>query len=845
MSFSLSKDKKYGYKITKLYQVIQQNPSVQSYCYLGEALIQRQHWAEAIASYQHALELNPNLPGIHQKIGDALQQQAKAEKTNLLNYYKQKIQQNPDDLQTYYQALEISPNDTEIYLELGKTFAKKGLFDRSQLAYQKVLQLQPNHPLAENFQSAQNSFSSQTPSFPQTPQLDQAKQTLDTLNQITLDSFLNTNSQLNFPQVENPEISIIIILYNRAEITLSCLYSLLRNPFQSFELILVDNNSTDTTRQLLQQINGAKIILNHQNLHYLLGCNQGSKVAQGNYFLFLNNDAQVLGNSIPSALETIKSSDDIGAVGGKLILPDGTLQEAGSIIWQDGTCLGYGRGNSPTAPEYQFQRTVDYCSAAFLLTQRDLFLQLGGFDEDYQPAYFEETDYCVRLQKLGKKIIYDPNVNILHYEFASSSNTGSSEQAIALMEKNQKIFQQKQQDWFPSQYPTELKNLIFARTQPREKPKRILFIDDRIPHPWLGSGYTRSHSILCNLIKLGYFVTLYPGDLRYIEDWSTIYSDIPQTVEVMRGYGLIMLEDFLRERQGYYDLVFISRPHNIKHLNSILAKENILKSAKIIYDAEAIFSIRDYEYKRLNKINFTEIERQTAIQEEIKLAKNSHHIITVSSQEKQQFIEQDYADVSLLGHCLSINPTPKTFAERQNLLFVGSIYEKESPNADSILWLTYEIFPLIQKQLDQDIELIIIGNNTVEEIAQKINILNNPSIKILGKVDDLTPFYNQAKLFVAPTRYAAGIPHKVHEAVAHGLPVVTTSLIAQQLEWKHETELLVGDDKINFAQQCVKLYQDSALWNELRKNAMKRVETECSPKFFSEILKSILKSLEN
>ncbi|NEN87492.1 MAG: glycosyltransferase [Okeania sp. SIO3H1] len=816
--------------------------------YLEQAkdFYKNQHWSEAIASYQNALKLNPNLPGIHQKIGDALQQQAKAEKTNLLNFYKQKIQQNPDDLQTYYQALEISPNDTEIYLELGKAFAKKGLFDRSQLAYQKVLQLQPNHPLAESFQSAQNStLKFLTPSLPQTPQLDQAKQTLDTLNQITLDSFLNTNSQLNFPQVENPEISIIIILYNRAEITLSCLYSLLRNPFQSFELILVDNNSTDTTRQLLQQINGVKIIQNHQNLHYLLGCNQGSKISQGNYLLFLNNDAQILGNSISSALETIKSSDDIGAVGGKLILPDGTLQEAGSIIWQDGTCLGYGRGNSPTAPEYQFKRAVDYCSAAFLLTRRDLFLQLGGFDEDYQPAYFEETDYCVRLQKLGKKIIYDPNVNILHYEFASSSNTGSSKQAIALMEKNQKIFQQKHQDWFPSQYSTELKNLIFARTQATEKQKRLLFIDDRIPHPWVGSGYTRSHSILCNLVKLGYFVTLYPGDLRHLEDWSIIYSDIPNTVEVMRGYGLIMLGDFLRERKGYYDLVLISRPHNIKHLNSILAQENILKSAKIIYDAEAIFSIRDYEYKRLNKITFTEIERQKAITEEIKLAKNSHHIITVSSQEQQQFIKKGYTNVSLLGHSLSINPTPKSFAERKNLLFVGSIYEKESPNADSILWLTSEIFPLIQEQLGLTVELIIIGNNTVAEIEQKVNNLNNQSIKILGKVDDLTPFYNQARLFVAPTRYAAGIPHKVHEAAAYGLPIVTTSLIAQQLGWKHESELLVADHNVDFAQQCIKLYRDITLWNKLRKNAIERVQTECSPQVFSQRLSSIFKDLES
>ncbi|MCL2934688.1 MAG: glycosyltransferase family 4 protein, partial [Trichodesmium sp. MAG_R03] len=144
-----------------------------------------------------------------------------------------------------------------------------------------------------------------------------------------------------------------------------------------------------------------------------------------------------------------------------------------------------------------------------------------------------------------------------------------------------------------------------------------------------------------------------------------------------------------------------------------------------------------------------------------------------------------------------------------------------------------------------DVKLLIAGNNEVEGLKQKVEGLGNSSIEMLGRVEDLTDLYNNCRIFVAPTRFAAGISHKVHEAAAYGLPIVSTSLIGQQLGWKHETELLVGDDRINFAQQCVKLYQDSALWNELRKNAMKRVETECSPEFFSATLKSILKSLEN
>ncbi|NES72617.1 MAG: glycosyltransferase family 4 protein, partial [Okeania sp. SIO2D1] len=90
-------------------------------------------------------------------------------------------------------------------------------------------------------------------------------------------------------------------------------------------------------------------------------------------------------------------------------------------------------------------------------------------------------------------------------------------------------------------------------------------------------------------------------------------------------------------------------------------------------------------------------------------------------------------------------------------------------------------------------------------------------------------------------RYAAGIPHKVHEAAAYGLPIVTTSLIAQQLGWKHESELLVGDNNVDFAQQCIKLYRDFTLWNKLRKNAIERVQTECSPQVFSQRLSSIFK----
>ncbi len=813
-----------------------------SYYNLGEALIKLERWEEAIIAYQRGLDLNPSLPAIYKKLANAFHQRAIGDREVILEHYRLAIQESPQEIQNYHQAIELQPQNAELYLGLGRALVVNRKLDEAIVAYQMALQLEPNYEAAkqelnkiipvDRALAVSGEEVSYSPEF----KLLQAKQLLDNLNRITLDAFLQSGAKINFPEVENPVVSIILVLYNRAELTLSCLYSLLHNSYSNLEVIIIDNNSSDRTGQLLDRIANTKIIRNEQNQHFLLAVNQASNLATGKYLLLLNNDAQILGDSIDRAIQTLESDNDIGAVGGKIILPDGTLQEAGSIIWQDGSCLGYGRGDAPQAPQYMFKRNVDYCSGAFLLTPKELFDRLGKFDRIYQPAYYEETDYCVRLHKADKKIVYDPNVVILHYEFASSS---SSDRAIELQQRNQQIFNERHRDWLQSQLAPDIDKLLVARSS-LDKRRRILFLDDRIPHPYLGSGYTRSHGILQRMVELGYFVTFYPTDLSYPEDWQEIYLDIDRTVEVMSGLGLDGLKEFLTSRKGYYDLIFVSRPHNMNHLNYLLSRENLLAGIKIIYDAEALYSLREFAYRELIGKPLAPEERQQKITTELELAKNSSAIVSVSPAERQRFVEYGYRQVEVLGHALAAEPTSNGFEYRQHLLFVGSVYELASPNADSILWLGKEIFPRIQAKLGTQVKLLIAGINTVTELTAQIEALNNPAISLLGKVEDLTSLYNLARLFVAPTRFAAGIPHKVHEAAARGLPIVTTSLIATQLEWEREIDLLTADDADNFAESCVRLYQDRQLWENLRHNAIERIEQQCSPHVFTHTLKLIL-----
>ena len=668
--------------------------------------------------------------------------------------------------------------------------------------------------------------------------LSSSKQSFELCARISLDSVLALGTPIKIPQYEQPEVSIILVLHNRAELTLQCLYSILRCGLDSYEVVIVDNASADATQHLLRTIKGARIIENETNVHFLKACNQAAEQIRGDYLLLLNNDAQLIPGSVASALRTFEGSSDIGAVGGKIILPDGTLQEAGSIVWRDGSCLGYGRGDSPSAPPYMFKRDVDYCSGAFLLTKRDLFLDQGGFDEDYAPAYYEETDYCVRLWQQNKRVVYDPNAIILHYEFASST---SSNTAINLQVEHKNVFATKHKNWLQSQCKPEAENILIARTHRREGQRRILFLDDRVPHLALGSGFPRSNRILLELVNMRQDVTFYPTNFPN-EDWADVYQDIPREVEVMLNHGWDKLEEFLEERANYYDLILVSRPHNMTRLKSLLAtKPDLCRKSKIVYDAEALFSFREIEQLRLEGKALSAVEQQKLIDEEVLLAENCESVISVSGRESHEFSKRGLRHVHTLSHALDISPTENDFAQRRDILFVGSVHSLTSPNADSMYWFSEKILPLVQAKLGSEVRLVIAGS----AIPSFFERFPNGNVKLVGQVDQLATYYNDARLFVAPTRFSAGIPLKVIEAAAHGLPVVATKLSGLQLGWREDHDLLLADDPEAFAAACITLYQDRDLWKRLRQNALRRVKQEYSPAGFSAQLKKIIGSVHS
>ena len=657
-----------------------------------------------------------------------------------------------------------------------------------------------------------------------------AKADFDRKARQTLGGFLASGEKLAVPAAESPAMSVLLVFFNQAHLSLLCLQALIEHADVPFELIIVDNASSDETGELLNRLENAKLIRNEENLGFVKAVNQGAELAGADHLLLLNNDAFIEPGALGAALQTLRDEVDAGAVGGRIETLDGRLQEAGNIIWRDGSCAGYGRGGNPDDGEYRFRRDVDYCSGAFLLFATELFRELGGFDEDFAPAYYEESDFCLRLRQRGLRTIYEPRAVLRHYEFAS---TGGIEAATAQQQKNRERFRQKHREFLQGQPDANPKRSLFARTANRHP--NVLLIDDAVPHKSLGSGYPRCRHIVSLLAKMPLNVSFYPLQFPF-DDWNETYRTLPANVEVLLNRGQPGLAELLKERVGFYRHVMVSRPTNMAVFNEVL--DSLPKKARqfeIIYDAEAVFASRELLWRELCGEFIDQEEKRRIIAEEIDLAGvGVSTVITVSDTEAQLFRERGRERVFVLGHGLAPIAEPAPFDARQGLLFVGALKDEHSPNVDSLLWFAYNTLPLIEREIPE-IDLHVAGNTGAPSLCS----MERSNIHFLGRVESLDAIYRERRVFIAPTRFAAGIPHKVHEAAANGIPSVITPLLAEQLGWRHEEEVLVAKDPEQFALACIRLHRDKALWEHLLNSARNAVLRDCSEERMQHVLRGV------
>jgi len=641
-----------------------------------------------------------------------------------------------------------------------------------------------------------------------------------------------------FPVTDLPQVSIVIPVYNQWVYTAACLRSLLEVKGKySFEVIVVDDQSSDETADRLMQIEGLRYLRNEKNLGFVGSCNRGARHARGEYLVLLNNDTQVLEGWLDELIDTFDHEPDAGLVGARLVYPDGSLQEAGGIVFSDGSGWNYGRGEDAERPEYHFLRETDYCSGACIALKTKFFHDIGALDERYAPAYYEDTDLAFRVREAGFRVMVQPLSGVIHHEgITSGTDTSSGTKKYQVI--NQKKFIQRWQ--------TELESQPGIISDPNDQTQvvcasqhriigRILFIDASTPEPDKDSGSVRLTNLMQCCRDLGYGVTFFADNRAYAGSYT---RDLQRSgVEVLYHPWLQSLHDFFRDRGSEFDYVFISR-HYIA-TNYVTLLKRYCPETRFIFDTVDLHYLREQRLAELEQsLPLKRSARQTR-RAEMSVIKASDATLVVSSVEKDVLAEDAPGEkVHVLSNIHQVPGREKEFTDRKDIYFVGGY--QHPPNVDAACWFVKDVWPLIHQQLP-DLTFHLIGSKAPEQVRS----LCGDGVIFHGFVESLQPFLSGCRLAVAPLRYGAGVKGKVNMSMAHGQPVVATPAAVEGMFAEHERELLVAEDAESFAREVVRLYQDENLWNHLSEASVQNVEEHFSLATARDSLTTLFDSFKN
>lgn len=648
----------------------------------------------------------------------------------------------------------------------------------------------------------------------------------------TMDKFYYKYGKISLDKSDKPVVSIIIPVFNQIEYTYKCLMSIEKYTKDvSYEVIIGDDLSFDGTQYLEGYVNNIRINKNKENTGFLLNCNNAAKIARGKYILFLNNDTEVTENWLSSLVELIESDKSIGMVGSKFIYPDGRLQEAGGIILSDGSGRNYGGLDDPAKPQYNYVRDVDYISGASIMLSQKLWKQIGGFDERYIPAYCEDSDLAFEVRKAGLRVVYQPKSVIIHYEGISNGRDVNDTSGLKhyQIDNNLKLKEKWQEELKKQPKPSTENDNFKARDRIKEKGT-ILVIDHYVPEYDKDAGSRTTFQYLKMFVEEGYTVKFLPDNFYQNEPYSSKLEEMG--IEVLYGpdYANSIFE-WLDKNKNNIDVVYINRPNIApKYIDYFKEKTDI----KIIYyghDLHFLREMREYELTG-NKEKLISSENSKKI--EFAIMEKADCVYYPSYVEEEAIKEiNPNINVKAINAYLFDNVDLETkydFKNKKGIMFVGGF--NHTPNVDGIKWFMEEVYPIIKKK--KNIPFTIAGSNP----PQIIQDYANDEITVTGFISDeeLAEIYNSSRIVVAPLRYGAGIKGKVVEAMAKGMPIVTTSIGAEGLA-NIDDILMVEDDPKKFAEAILSLYDDEERLNTISKNMRKYITDNYSTKAAWNIIK--------
>ncbi len=627
------------------------------------------------------------------------------------------------------------------------------------------------------------------------------------------------------PQAPAPRASIVIPHFGPPALVLACLRAISRAETQTpYEVIVVVDDPERGGAEVVAAIPNLRVIRNSQNEGFVAACNRGAETARGVELVFLNDDTLPADGWLDELVATRERFPEAGIVGAKLLFPNGLLQEAGGIVRSDGRAENFGFDSNPEAPQYAFARPVDYASAAALLVERRLFEELGGFDDAFRPAFYEDTDLAFRARERGRTTVYQPGAVVVHFGGTSYGRDPSA---------GLKRYQTLHRDTFCDRHALQLGGQPAPDVASEEAAlarfrRHALVLDATMLTPDRDSGSLRMFHFLRLLQRFGYHVSFSPVDRSCPEAYVTLLRR--WGIDVLVPPHLQSLEAWFEAWGWRQDLCVLSRPTAAEHwLNRA---QLLCPRALLLYDTVDLHFLRRARELALRGVSG--LPGSTKDQE-LRAARRADAVLAVSEVDRQLLLKEDPSlRVHVLSNIHELAPTRASFSEREGILFIGSF--RHAPNRDAVQWFVHEVLPLVHLEIPQ-LRLHVIGSDMPEEVQ----MLGGDRVTIEGYVPDVTPWFERCRVSVAPLRYGAGVKGKVNQSMSHGVPCIATTVAAEGMELVAGQDVLIADDAKHFAAAVLDLYRDEELWKRLAENGLRNIErvfsVEAAERALAEILR--------
>jgi O-antigen biosynthesis protein len=623
-------------------------------------------------------------------------------------------------------------------------------------------------------------------------------------------------------------VSIVIPTYNGLDHLRICLPALRETlPRRAgIDVIVVDDGSTDDEfsrlRELAQSDRRVRLVHNATNVGFLESCNIGAAEAEGDVIVFLNNDTMPIAGWLPPLLRVFRRYPDAGAVGGKLVYPDGRLQEAGAIIFSDATGANVGRGSLDLdEPLYSYVREVDYCSAALLATKRDLFFEAGGFDRRYRPAYFEDADYCFRLRSLGFRTYFQPESMVVHLEGGTCGTDESSG-----IKRHQRLNRTKfREQWSgelrrrpsnPQRWGLDVLHRLAVREEPGKRVRRALVCAPLMPAYDRESG---AQSILD--------LVLYLRDAN----WAVSYVAENPNGDGGERYGAVLRQAGVATYGGFgtrTDELIAHGDFDLAIFAFWYIAEQLMPRVRALSPTTRVaVNTMDLHFLRNARRTF---ERRAsangaAVLDETYAAEFIRELNTYAWADACFAVSRGEAD--LINHFVGdpelayvvsdyehATSSGYAFDDRRGILFVGNF--RHPPNAEAVEYLCREIVPRLDSALLEEHPLTIVGNALDGRVRDHAAGL--PHVRTVGWVPSILLYFQRARVAVTPLLHGAGTKRKQLQALMAGTPSVSTAIGIEGFDLRPGEDVLVADEPDAFAEAITRLLSDRVLWERVARN---------------------------